>query len=141
MDTGRSTSGFVFLMAGAAVSYRSRRGTMVLGSTAAAEYVALYDIMMEGVWVRSLLVDMGSPKQLAVRINEDNQAAIKIAVNLLVSDRSKSIRIKYHAVREMIAEALFELAHCGTDEMTADIMTKSLGPKKFARHRKGMGVW
>jgi hypothetical protein len=141
LDTGRSTGGFVFLMAEAAICYRARRQTIVATSTAMAEYIALFCCFQEGIWVRYLLEDLQLPKQDPVVVYEDNQAAIKIATKLLISDRSKSIRIKYHAVREMIEEKLFKVANIGTNDMVADIMTKSLGPSKFEKHRRSLGVW
>jgi hypothetical protein len=141
LDTGRSTGGFVYLMAEAAVCYQARRQTIVASSTAVAEYIALHATFQEGIWLRHLLEDLQLPIQGPVVVFEDNQAAIKIATNLLISDRSKSIRIKFHAVREMVEEKLFDIRNCGTAGMTADIMTKSLGPRKFEQHRRGMGVW
>jgi hypothetical protein len=44
-------------------------------------------------------------------------------------------------VREIIEEKMFKVEYVGTDNMIADIMTKSLGAKKFERFRRKLGVW
>ena len=49
-DSRRSTSGYIFLLAGGAISWRSAKQTLVAPSTMAAEFVACYEASNHGMW-------------------------------------------------------------------------------------------
>ena len=55
----KSTSGYVFSIAGGPVSWRSRKQNTVALSTAEAEYVALSSAAQECVWIRRLSAELG----------------------------------------------------------------------------------
>ncbi|OWZ18155.1 hypothetical protein PHMEG_0007795 [Phytophthora megakarya] len=57
-DTRKSTTGFVHCMAGGAVSWASRRQTIVAQSTAEAEYVAVCEACMEVQGLRNMLIQV-----------------------------------------------------------------------------------
>ncbi|KAJ9536278.1 hypothetical protein OSB04_un000550 [Centaurea solstitialis] len=52
-DTGRSTSGYVYILAGGAISWKSVKQTLVASSTMAAEFVACYEASNHGIWLRN----------------------------------------------------------------------------------------
>ena len=54
----KSTSGYVFVMNGGAISWKSRKQTCVALSTAEAEYVALASAAQETAWMRQLPSDL-----------------------------------------------------------------------------------
>ena len=49
-DSRRSTSGYIYLLAGGAISWRSAKQTLVASSTMAAEFVACYEASNQGIW-------------------------------------------------------------------------------------------
>jgi hypothetical protein len=51
----RSTGGYVFLLLGGAVSWKSKKQGVVATSTAEAEYVALSEAVKESIWINRLL--------------------------------------------------------------------------------------
>ena len=51
LDDQRSTSGYLFHLSGAAVSWRSKRQTCIALSTAEGEYMALASAVQEAVWM------------------------------------------------------------------------------------------
>ena len=58
----KSTTGYVFYLGGAAVSWRSRRQSVLGTSTAHAECNAAYEAACEAVFLRKLLADLfGEP--------------------------------------------------------------------------------
>ena len=75
-----------------------------------------------------------------VVINVDNQAAIKMAKNDASGNRTKHIDIKYHIVRDLVADQSISLRYCPTEEMTADILTKPLGRVAFSRLCDKLGL-
>ena len=136
----KSTSGYFFIMSGAAVSWKSQKQTCVALSTAEAEYIALAAATQEATWMRQLLEDLHSGQIEPTVICEDNQSAICIAQNPQYHNRTKHIDIKYHYVREKVLDTTIELQYCPTRDMIADILTKGLTYDKFSRLRMLSGV-
>lgn len=57
--TRKSTTGFVFTLNGAALSWRSRMQRLVATSTTAAEYIAEAEVVKDSLWLRRLVGDLG----------------------------------------------------------------------------------
>ncbi|GBP75752.1 Retrovirus-related Pol polyprotein from transposon TNT 1-94 [Eumeta japonica] len=57
--TRRSTTGYVFMKNGAAVTWSSQRQTTVALSTTEAEFMASCSATKEALWIRQLLLDIG----------------------------------------------------------------------------------
>jgi hypothetical protein len=136
VDSYRSTTGYVFLLNGAAVSWRSRLQRTVALSTAEAEYMALCEAAQEATFLTQLLTDLGE-KVPTVEILEDNQAAMVISKNEVFHPRTKHIGIKYHYTRECVSGGTIKLVYCATAEMVADALTK---PLPAAAHEKNARV-
>ena len=76
LDDRKSTSGYVFQISNAAISWRSKKQSCVALSTAEAEYMALASATQEAIWLQQLLTDLKSKPNGPMLIFEDNQAAI-----------------------------------------------------------------
>ena len=139
LDDRHSTSGNVFMMAGAAVSWLSKRQATVALSTAEAEYMSLTSAVQEAVWMRRLLQALGVKLESLV-IYEDNQGSIKMAHNPVLHSQTKHIDIRYHYIRETVAEGTVMLQYCPTKDMVADILTKPLGKGRFEILRGKLGL-
>jgi len=59
-DEIKTTSGYVFTLAGAAVAWRSCKQIVLTKSTAEAELVALETATSEAEWLRELLMEAGT---------------------------------------------------------------------------------
>jgi ribonuclease HI len=138
-DSRKSTSGYVFLLCGGAVSWSSRKQATVAASTTEAEYMACASAVKEALWLRMLLNDLGVAVG-PVNIMADNQSAIKIMRNPVSSMRSKHIDVAHHFVRERIARKEVVVAYVSTDAMVADVMTKALPTVKHVACCNGMGM-
>lgn len=77
----KSTSGYIFQIAGGPVSWRSKKQDTVALSTAEAEYVALSSAAQECVWLRRLNSELGNLSEGSTTILEDNQSCIAMARN------------------------------------------------------------
>ena len=128
------------MMAGAAVSWKSRKQTCVALSTAEAEYVAMSAAAQEATWIRQLLEDLYYKQIDPTILHEDNQSAIAVAQNPQSHSKMKHIDIRYHFVREKVLDNTVELRYCPTNDMLADILTKGLTCDKFSRLRELSGL-
>lgn len=140
VDDRKSTSGYMFQIAGGPVSWRSRKQNTVALSTAEAEYVALSSAAQECVWMRRLVAELGNPPGGPTIILEDNQSSIAMAKNPQFHGRAKHIDIKHHFIREQVSAGSIELKYCPTQEMLADVLTKGLPQQQFSLLREKAGI-
>ena len=99
LNDRKSTSGYVFMLGGAAISWKSCKQGCVALSTAEAEYMALASAAQEALWMTRLINEFRvfeASIMPPVKIYEDNQSGICIAKNQQQHGRSKHIDIKYH---------------------------------------------
>ena len=136
----RSTSGNVFLLGGAAITWASKKQNSVALPTVEAEYMALSVATQEAIWLRQLQEELGMKDAGPTLIYEDNQGAISMAKNPVFHKRTKHIQIRYHFVREAVEDEVITLEYCRTSEMLADSFTKSLPREQFERLRIGIGL-
>ena len=140
LDDWHSTSGNVFLMAGGAISWVSKKQATIALYTAEAEYVALSSATQEVVWLRRLLTDLKILQDRPTVLMGDNQGAIAIARNAVAHARTKHIDIRYHYIHEALKEGIIDLRFCPKNEMTADLLTKPLPRGQFEQLRLAMGM-
>ncbi|KAJ9518062.1 hypothetical protein QJQ45_009996 [Haematococcus lacustris] len=138
-DTARSTTGYVFTLHGAAISWSSRLQPTVAMSTAEAEYMAASGAVKEAVWLRKLMQDLGLPGT-CVNIMCDNQAALQLLNNPMASARVKHISVHHHFARERAVRGEVMFTYCSTSEMVADVMTKPLAAVKLGYAKEGCGI-
>ena len=73
-------------------------------------------------------------------IMEDNQDTMATAQNPVFHRRTKHIQIRYHYVREAVAEGIIKLVYCPTKDMLAYIFTKALARDQFENLRDKLGL-
>ena len=101
LDDRKSTSEYIFLISGGAVSWRCKKQSCVTLSTAEAEYVALSSAVQEATWMGRLTAALlEDHTEELVLLFEDNQSTISMCKNPQFHGRSKLIGIKYHFVRD-----------------------------------------
>lgn len=142
VDDRKSTSGYVFMMAGGAVSWKSVKQTLTATSTMEAEYVACYEATCHALWLRNFISGLGIVDSISkpLKLFCDNSAAVSLSRNTWSSSRSKHIDIKYLFVREKIMASYINVEHISTEQMLADPLTKGLTPKVFQEHVAHMGL-
>eukprot|EP00253_Pinus_taeda_P020499 PITA_20499 len=123
LDKRRSTSGYVFTLAGGAISWMSKLQNTVALSTTEAEYIAASHACKEAVWLKGLLGEFGR-LQDNIMLLCDSQSAIHLAKNPAYHSKSKHIPIKYHFVRQVITERGVSLEKVHTKENCADMFMK-----------------
>ena len=57
-DSKRSTSGYVFMLAGGVISWRSTKKTLIASSTMAVKFIACYEASNHGIWLRNFVIGL-----------------------------------------------------------------------------------
>ena len=143
LHDGRSTSGYVFLLAGGPVSWSSKKQDTVATSITVAEYYTQYHAATELSWIRELIQELqidGISTNGPTTLYADNKGAISLTESTAYHKRSKHIAVRYHWTRQMIQNNEVELNYLPTDEMLADGMTKPLKSVKHAEFVKTLGL-
>jgi len=138
--TRRSTTGYVFLLAGAAISWKSKLQKTVACSSMEAEYMALFFGVSEAIHLRSLLAEIGMQVQDPTRIFCDSQSAIAISKNPEAHQRTKHIDVKYHKIRETIKDKIIDLNDIASEDQVADGFTKPENGVKIRRTADSLGL-
>ena len=136
----KSTSGFVFMLGGAAISWSSKKQTSVALSSTEAEYIAAAHATKEVVWLRRLLTELSLDLSPPTILHVDNQSAIAIARNPEFHDRTKHIEVRHHFLRHKVEAEEICLEYISTEDQVADVLTKGLVREKHERFSGAMGV-
>ena len=54
----KSTSGYIYLLAGGAISWKSVKRSIVDSSTMTAEFVSCYEASNHGIWLRNFVTGL-----------------------------------------------------------------------------------
>ena len=130
--TRHSTSGFVFTLARAAISWGSKRQQSIALSSCEAEIMAASEAAKEAIYLDRLVAEVGfktddSPLQLSL----DNRAAIDSSYNPENHNRTKHIERRHYFIRELVEENKIVVPFVPSDANLADFFTKPLRPSKF----------
>ena len=74
--------------------------------------------------------------EMPVIMYQDNIGAIYLTENDIHNKRSKHIDIRYHHVRDLVAQKVIKIEYIKTTENIADIQTKALPRAAFEYHCK-----
>ena len=90
----RSVSGYVFKIAGAAISWSSKKQPSTALSSTEGEYMALTHAAKEAMWIQEFLYDINFPPIFTTTILGNNQGALALAINPTFHSRTKHIRVR-----------------------------------------------
>ena len=138
LDTRRSHTGYLLILNGGPVSWKSTKQKSVSLSTAESEWYAASEAGKEIIYLRRILDDFGFEQKGPTTLYEDSRAVICMAENPVNRKSSRHIDTRRHFIGELVAAGTVKLADCRTDEMVADALTKSLPYPSFKKHRTTM---
>lgn len=136
----RSTTGYLFSLNGAAISWRSRLQPTVALSSTEAEYRAATEAGQEVVRLRGLLQSINISQSDSTPLYCDNKGATDLAVKQIYHARTKHVEVQHHWIREKVSEGIIKLIHIPSDLMKADLLTKALHPSLFLKFRQMSGL-
>lgn len=139
IDKSRSISGFVFMVGGNTVSWRSCLQRAVTLSTTEAEYISLCEASREAVWLKGICEDLGF-EQEAAEILRDSRSAIYLSKNNMFHERTKHMKVKYNFIREVVADWQVRVLKVHTAKNAVDVLTKVLPGEKIREHTKTLKI-
>ncbi|GKA20495.1 putative RNA-directed DNA polymerase [Tanacetum coccineum] len=125
--TRRSRTGYLLLLGGAPVSWKTKKQSVVSKSSAEAEYRAMSNAVSEILWMRWLLGELDMAPVGPTALFCDNQAARHIANNPVFHERTKHVEMDCYFVRERVDSMEICPMPIATKDQIADVLTKALG--------------
>jgi hypothetical protein len=123
IDTRKSTTCTMFFLGKSLVGWLSLKQRVVALSSCEAEYIA--------IWMARLLCELLEREPEVVELKVDSKSALTLARNPVFHKRSKHIDLRYHFIRNCLAEGTVSATYINTVDQLADILTKALGRVKF----------
>ena len=109
----------------------SKKQTITADSSTVAELIAAHTVAKEIMWARNFLSELNFTQIQPTTLFEDNKSCITIIMKDGNGNRSKHIDLRYHMLRELVANGVISVSHLPGSEMTSDLLTKSTGPNVF----------
>jgi hypothetical protein len=141
-DDLKSTSGYVFRFAGAAISWRSIKQPVTVASTMLAEFLACYEATSQAMWLKNFITSLNVVESIhkPVQIWNDNSATVIFAKGNKRTKASRILEVKFLSVKEKIRDGSMALEHISTNDMIADPLTKGVPNHTFHKHATSMGL-
>ena len=136
----KSTSGYVFIMFGGAISWQSKKQSTIALSSTEAELMAITSSTKELLWFRHHLGGLGFSHAQPTTLLVDSQCALDIANNSKISDRSKHIEVQHFFIRDHIEANAVKVQHTSSENQAADTLTKPLHRVAFKRCADMLGL-
>ncbi|GJW81726.1 retrovirus-related pol polyprotein from transposon TNT 1-94 [Tanacetum coccineum] len=138
----RSTSGYVFTLGGAAISWKSSKQTVIAKSTMESEFIALDKCGEEAEWLRQFVEDIPRwPKPVtAISIHCDSKSAMGRAKSTMYNGKSRHIRRRHNSIRQLLSTGVISIDYVASKDNIADPFTKGLSRELVSKSSKGMGL-
>ena len=130
-DNGKSTTGYLFFLAGGLISFGAKSQSLTAQSTVEAEIQALSYGAREAVYTSNFLMELGFKTFGTVPINSDSTGALTVAGNAIHTQRTKHVALRYFFIRELVQRGQVVLRHRPGETQLADVATKHLPKHRF----------
>ena len=139
LDRRRSLTGYVFMLKGCVVNWKSALLHVVALSTTEVEYTTATEVVKEALWLRGLISELGK-MQSTISIFCDSSSAIHLCNNPAHHEKTKHIDIKLHFIRHEVSRGEIKMVKIHIDVNPADILTKIVPVAKFELSLDLMGL-
>ena len=116
VDSRKSTFGYIFLLAGGAVSWKSGKESIIATSTMEAEFVACFEATVHALWLQNFVLGLRIVDSIArpLRMYCDNSAVVFFSKNDKYSKGAKHMELKYLSVKEEVQKQKVSIEHIDT---------------------------
>ena len=131
VDDRRSITGYVFLLAGAPLSWNTMTQHSTALSTMESEYYAVCKTTQEALYLRMLCEETGISVDRPLVIKEDNKSCISFSKDPGSHKRTKHIDYRHFFVRDQVNDGEITLDYVESEFQLADLFTKAFDTKRF----------
>ena len=141
-DETKSTSGYVFTLAGGAVAWKSSKQTIISRSTMEAEIISLDTATNEAEFLKNLLCDLPLLNQPVppISMHCDSQSAIAKVNSKNFNEKRRHLRVRHKSIRNLISHGVISLDFVRSENNLADPLTKGLTRQQVLETSRGMGL-
>lgn len=125
-DTKCRVASYVFMVAGAAVSWSVKLLPTVCLSSIESEYSSLTRAGKEAIAARSALSDLNQKQDKPTIVFCDNMSPIALTLTAKFHSRTGHIDVAHHFIRHLVLSKQVSVQHVGTNSNLADLLTKGL---------------
>ncbi|GJP32765.1 hypothetical protein CLOM_g17363 [Closterium sp. NIES-68] len=125
-EDSSSVGGYICMVGGGPVSWRSKKQSETALSSVESEYMAMFHAAKEIIWLRRLLKEIGHEQTCATPLFSDSKGAIAMARNAVLHGLNKHMRIKWHWLRKEVKLGTLDPIYVKTQQQPADFLTKRL---------------
>jgi len=139
----KSEGGHLFLASNEAISWQSRKQSLIPMSTLEDEFIACSEASREAKWSLQFQKDIHSSKKDSppLPINCDSQGALTLITTEIIKARTKHIDVSYHNRWDLHRRRIVNYSYVHTNKNVADILTKTLMKDQHKKFTKAMGLW
>ena len=117
------------------MSWSTKKQPIIMLSSTKSEYVALTHTLKEAIWLHKLLNKLLFiyPISLLTTLHCDNQGMIELSKDLKFHAHTKHLDVHFHFIHQTVMQGHIAIQYCHTNNMAANIFTKSLARIKFQK--------
>ncbi|GJP33789.1 hypothetical protein CLOM_g18299 [Closterium sp. NIES-68] len=139
-EDSSSVGGYICMVGGGPVSWRSKKQSETALSSVESEYMAMFHAAKEIIWLRRLLKEIGHEQTCATPLFSDSKGAIAMARNAVLHGLNKHMRIKWHWLRKEVKLGTLDPIYVKTQQQPADFLTKRLAEEPHWRCARMAGM-
>lgn len=142
LNNRASTSRYVFILNGKAVSWCNTKQQCIGDSTCETEYATASEASKEVIWIRDFILEPGSLPALEapIPLYYNNMGTILHSEETKRHNMLKHAKRKYYTIRDFSTQKRIVARNNRMSENVADPFTKPLNKMLFSLHISGMGL-
>uniref|UniRef100_A0A2N9FFZ3 Reverse transcriptase Ty1/copia-type domain-containing protein n=1 Tax=Fagus sylvatica TaxID=28930 RepID=A0A2N9FFZ3_FAGSY len=116
IDSRKSTFGYLFMLVGGEISWKSAKQTIIASSNMEAKFVACFEATVHGLWLRNFISGLRIVNSVSklLRIYCDNSTTVFFSKNDKYSKGAKHMELKYLTVKEDVQKQRVSIEHIST---------------------------
>ncbi|GJZ63363.1 zinc finger, CCHC-type containing protein [Tanacetum coccineum] len=128
VEDSSSTSGWVILLGGGAISWASKKQTCITGSTIESKFVALSTVGKEAEWLTNLIhkIPIWLKPIAPIFIRCDSAPTMAKAYSQIYNGKFRHLGVRHSMVRDLIRNGVISIEFVRTQHNLADHLTKGL---------------